>query len=41
MNLCDRIHVLDGGRTISVGTPDAIRTDQNVRRAYLGSTVLQ
>ena len=41
MNLCDRIHVLDGGRTISVGTPDAIRTDQSVRRAYLGSAVLQ
>jgi ABC-type branched-subunit amino acid transport system ATPase component len=41
MNLCDRIHVLDGGRTIATGTPDAIRSDQNVRRAYLGSTVLQ
>ena len=41
MNLCDRIHVLDGGRTIAVGAPDAIRADPNVRRAYLGSTVLQ
>ena len=25
MNLCERIHVLDGGRTIADGTPAAIR----------------
>jgi len=41
MNLCDRIQVLDSGRTIATGTADAIRNDANVRRAYLGSTVLQ
>lgn len=41
LNLCDRIHVLDGGRTIAEGPPDAIRADKNVRRAYLGSAMLQ
>jgi branched-chain amino acid transport system ATP-binding protein len=41
MNLCDRIQVLDSGRTIATGTAEAIRKDANVRRAYLGSAVLQ
>jgi branched-chain amino acid transport system ATP-binding protein len=41
MNLCERIHVLDSGRTIAVGTPAQIRADANVRRAYLGSQSLQ
>ena len=41
MNLCERIHVLDGGRTIAAGKPDEIRAHAGVRRAYLGSTVLQ
>jgi branched-chain amino acid transport system ATP-binding protein len=41
MNLCERIHVLDGGRTIAAGKPDEIRAHAGVRRAYLGSSVLQ
>jgi branched-chain amino acid transport system ATP-binding protein len=41
LNLCDRIHVLDSGRTIASGAPAAISADANVRRAYMGSTRLQ
>jgi branched-chain amino acid transport system ATP-binding protein len=41
MNLCERIHVLDSGRTISTGTPAEIRADAGVRRAYLGPDALQ
>lgn len=37
MALCEHIHVLDQGRTLADGTPDAIRHDADVRRAYLGS----
>jgi ABC-type branched-subunit amino acid transport system ATPase component len=37
MNLCDRIQVLDHGKTIATGAPGEIQTDKRVLEAYLGT----
>ena len=36
MRLCERIQVLDYGKTISIGTPAQVRSDPAVLTAYLG-----
>jgi branched-chain amino acid transport system ATP-binding protein len=36
MRLCERIQVLDHGKTISIGTPEQVRNDPAVLTAYLG-----
>jgi branched-chain amino acid transport system ATP-binding protein len=39
MSLCDRLVVLDFGKVLATGTPDEVRADPNVTRAYLGEEV--
>ncbi len=39
MEVCDRIQVLDQGRTLAQGTPDEIRRNLHVTAAYLGGSV--
>ena len=36
MQVCEHIHVLDFGRIIASGSPEAIRANAEVRQAYLG-----
>jgi branched-chain amino acid transport system ATP-binding protein len=40
MELCDRIHVLDQGRTLAEGTPADIRANLDVAAAYLGESAV-
>jgi branched-chain amino acid transport system ATP-binding protein len=40
MGVCDRIHVLDQGRTLAAGRPDEIRGNLDVAAAYLGETAV-
>ena len=37
MAVCDRVHVLDRGRTLAEGTPAEIRGNPDVATAYLGA----
>lgn len=38
MRLCDRLHVLNYGRTIAEGTPEEVRRESAVIEAYLGAS---
>jgi len=40
MEVCDRIHVLDQGRTLAEGTPKEIRGNLDVTAAYLGESAV-
>jgi branched-chain amino acid transport system ATP-binding protein len=37
MEVCDRLHVLNGGRTLAVGAVESVRKNPEVIAAYLGS----
>jgi len=39
MNICERIYVLDYGRCIANGSPEQIKSDKKVIKAYLGEAI--
>jgi len=41
MAVCDRIHVLDQGRTLAEGTPDEVRGNIDFAAAYLGESAVR
>jgi branched-chain amino acid transport system ATP-binding protein len=41
MEVCDRIHVLDQGRTLAEGTPAEVRANLDVTAAYLGESAVK
>jgi branched-chain amino acid transport system ATP-binding protein len=41
MGVCDRIQVLDQGRTLAEGSPSEIRGNLDVAAAYLGEPAVQ
>ena len=41
MEVCDRIHVLDQGKTLAEGTPEAVRANLDVAAAYLGESAVR
>jgi branched-chain amino acid transport system ATP-binding protein len=40
LEVCDRIHVLDQGRTLAEGTPSEVRGNLDVTAAYLGESAI-
>ena len=41
MDVCDRVHVLDQGRTLAEGPPSEIRANLDVAAAYLGESAVR
>ncbi len=41
MDVCDRVQVLDQGRTLAEGSPNEIRRNLDVAAAYLGESAVQ
>jgi ABC-type branched-subunit amino acid transport system ATPase component len=37
MDVCHRVHVLDRGTTLAIGTPAEVRGNLDVATAYLGA----